>query len=50
MPLMLHDWVTWTQAPDREFTHVKRIADAARKVGYRLVTHVECLRNRDLWA
>lgn len=50
MPLMLHDWVTWTRAPDREFTHVKRIADAARKAGYRLVTHVDCLRNQALWA
>jgi peptidoglycan/xylan/chitin deacetylase (PgdA/CDA1 family) len=50
MPLMLHDWVTWTRAPDRELTHVKRIADAARKAGYRLVTHVDCLRNKDLWA
>jgi peptidoglycan/xylan/chitin deacetylase (PgdA/CDA1 family) len=50
MPLMLHDWVAWTHAPDRELTHVKRIADAARQAGYRLVTHVDCLRNEDLWA
>ena len=50
MPLMLHDWVAWTRAGDRELTHVKRIVDAARKAGYRLVTHVDCLRNKDLWA
>jgi peptidoglycan/xylan/chitin deacetylase (PgdA/CDA1 family) len=50
MPLMLHDWVAWTRAADRELTHVKRIVDAARKVGYTLVTHVDCLRNKDLWA
>ena len=50
MPLMLHDWVAWTRAPDRELTHVKRIVDAGHKVGYRLVPHVDCLRNEDLWA
>ena len=50
MPLMLHDWVAWTRAADRELTHVKRIVDAARKAGYRLVSHVDCLRNKDLWA
>ena len=50
MPLMLHDWVAWIHAADRELTHVKRIADAARKVGYKLVTHVDCLRNEDLWS
>jgi len=50
MPLMLHDWVAWTRAADRELTHVKRIVDAARKVGYTLVTHVDCLQNKDLWA
>ena len=50
MPLMLHDWVAWTAAEDRELTHVKKIADAARKAGYRLVTHVDCLRDKDLWA
>jgi len=50
MPLMLHDWVAWTRAADRELTHVKRIVDAARKAGYKLVTHVDCLRNKDLWA
>lgn len=50
MPLMLHDWVAWRHAPDRELTHVKRIADEARKVGYELVTHVDCLRNEALWA
>lgn len=50
MPVMLHDWVAWTRAADRELTHVKRIADAARQAGYELVTHVDCLRNEELWA
>jgi len=50
MPLMLHDWVAWNRAADRELTHVKRIVDAARESGYTLVTHVDCLRNQDLWA
>lgn len=50
MPLMLHDWVAWTRAADRELTHVKKIVDTARKEGYKLVTHIDCLRNKELWA
>ena len=50
MPLMLHDWVAWTRASDLELTHVKKIVDTARGLGYTLVTHIGCLRNRALWA
>ncbi|HDZ69076.1 MAG TPA: hypothetical protein ENH43_01500 [Phycisphaerales bacterium] len=50
MPLMLHDWVAWTRAPDKELTHVKTIVDLARKLGYELVTHIACLKNKALWA
>lgn len=44
MPLMLHDWVSWNYAPDKELTHVKNIADYARSQGYELVTHRECYK------
>ena len=50
MPLMMHDWVAWMHAPDQELTHVSKFADAARKLGYKLVTHIDCLRDRQLWA
>ena len=50
MPVMLHDWVAWSHAPDKELTHVIQIADQARSVGYRSVTHLECLEDSDLWS
>lgn len=50
MPLMMHDWVAWMHAPDQELTHVSKFADAARKLGYKLVTHIDCLRDKQLWA
>jgi peptidoglycan/xylan/chitin deacetylase (PgdA/CDA1 family) len=50
MPLMLHDWVAWNHAPDKALGHVQRIVERARALGYEMVTHVECLRNRsELW-
>ncbi|NLS75910.1 MAG: polysaccharide deacetylase family protein [Chloroflexi bacterium] len=49
MPVMLHDWVAWLHAGDQELTHVVRIADQARRLGYRLVTHLECLQDEALW-
>ena len=49
MPLMLHDWVAWLHAPDRELTHVIRIVEAARKLGYETVTHLACHENTSLW-
>lgn len=49
MPLMLHDWVAWNHAPDKELTHVKTIAEHARKKGYELVTHIACRRDKALW-
>lgn len=39
MPIMLHDWAAWTLTPDRELDHVKRFSEAARAVGFDLVTH-----------
>ena len=49
MPLMLHDWVAWNHAQDKELTHVKQIVEQARKSGYRLVTHAWCLQETSLW-
>jgi peptidoglycan/xylan/chitin deacetylase (PgdA/CDA1 family) len=34
LPIVLHDWVTWTRAPDQEFTHVLRLAEHARAHGF----------------
>ena len=50
MPLMLHDWCAWNFAEDKELSHVVTFADTARACGYRLVTHVECYRDGNLWA
>jgi hypothetical protein len=47
-PIILHDWNAWNNAPDRELGHVRGFAERARKLGYRLVTHVECLRDESL--
>ena len=49
LPAMLHDWVAWLHAPDRELTHVVRIADKARELGYELATHLRCLNDESLW-
>lgn len=49
MPLMLHDWVAWCRAPDQELTHVKAIAEQARKAGYELRTHAGCYQTASLW-
>jgi hypothetical protein len=50
MPLMLHDWVAWLKAGDQELSHVVKIVDHARSLGYELVTHLDCYNRRDLWA
>jgi len=49
MPLMLHDWVAWCHAPDRELTHVKRFAERSRERGFELATHVQCYDDGTLW-
>ena len=49
IPVMLHDWVAWMRAEDRELTHVRRIAEKGRKLEYRLVTHFDCYLEEDLW-
>ncbi len=49
MPLMLHDWVAWNPAPDKNLTHVAQIVDHARSKGYKLVTHEWCLQEESLW-
>jgi len=49
MPLMFHDWVAWQHAPDKELTHLKTFIDYARKQGYLLLTHSECLKRQYLW-
>jgi peptidoglycan/xylan/chitin deacetylase (PgdA/CDA1 family) len=49
MPLMLHDWVAWQHAPDKELSHVVKFTDHARELGYELVTHMECVKRKNLW-
>jgi len=49
MPVMFHDWVAWHRAPDKELTHVRRIAEAGRKQGYKLMTHYGCYQDKALW-
>lgn len=49
MPLVMHDWAAWNNAPDKELTHVKKIADYARRQGYTLATHLTCYQTRALW-
>lgn len=49
MPVMFHDWVAWQKAPDKELTHVRKIAETGRKLGYTLVTHMDCYNNKSLW-
>jgi peptidoglycan/xylan/chitin deacetylase (PgdA/CDA1 family) len=49
MPVMLHDWVAWAHMEDRELTHVVRLAERARELGYELRTHVQCLNDASLW-
>jgi peptidoglycan/xylan/chitin deacetylase (PgdA/CDA1 family) len=49
MPVMLHDWVAWNHMEDKDLTHVVRIADRARALGYELRTHRQCLDDDALW-
>jgi len=49
MPVMLHDWVAWQNAPDKELTHVRRIADTGRELGYILLSHIDCYNDKTLW-
>jgi hypothetical protein len=49
MPVMFHDWVAWQKAPDKELSHVRKIAETGRKLGYTLVTHMDCYHNKPLW-
>lgn len=48
-PVMLHDWVAWLHAEDQELSHVARIADKARALGYKMATHYQCLQDTALW-
>ena len=50
LSVMLHDWVAWRFAPDEELSHVRAIAAEARRLGYRPVTHRQCLDDRALWS
>ena len=49
MPVMFHDWVAWQKSPDKELSHVRKIAETGRELGYTLVTHIECYKNKPLW-
>ena len=50
MPVMFHDWVAWQHAPDRQLSHVRKIAEAGRTMGYRLLTHSHCYHDKPLWS
>jgi len=47
--VVLHDWVSWNHAPDKELTHVRRLADFARRKGFELKTHSACFEDKSLW-
>jgi len=47
--IVMHDWVAWNHAPDKELTHVRQIADEGRKCGYEIITHRQCYRLKALW-
>lgn len=49
MPLMLHDWVAWQHAPDKELAYVRKIVEYARNKGYHPMTHLDCYRMKGLW-
>lgn len=49
MPLMLHDWVAWQHAKDRDLSHVVELTDYAQLLGYELVTHIECYDRKEVW-
>lgn len=38
MPVICHDWVTWNHGPDRDFTHIRRLAEYAQERGFALST------------
>jgi len=49
LAVVMHDWVSWNYAPDKELTHVRQIADTARAHGYELRTHLACYEDKALW-
>jgi hypothetical protein len=49
MPLMLHDWVAWNHAADKDLTHVRIFAERARDCGFDLMTHAACVDVPGLW-
>lgn len=49
MSIVMHDWCAWKSADDQKLTHVRRIADVARKHNYTIVTPFNCLKNQALW-
>lgn len=49
MPLMLHDWVAWQHASDKELNYVLKFTDYARELGYELLTHIYFYKRKDLW-
>ena len=48
-PVMLHDWLAWNHAPDKELGHVRLFAARGRELGFRLATHYECHQEAALW-
>ena len=48
--IVLHDWVTWNHAPDKQFSHIRRIVEHARKRGFDLATHSDCYKDKTLWS
>jgi peptidoglycan/xylan/chitin deacetylase (PgdA/CDA1 family) len=50
MPLMFHDDTVFIDVDDKELDIVRLVADAGRKAGFELVTHLESYRRKSLWA
>lgn len=48
--VVLHDWISWCHASDKELSHVGRLADFARGKGFTLKTHSQCHAEKSLWA
>ncbi|HEY5551449.1 MAG TPA: polysaccharide deacetylase family protein [Opitutaceae bacterium] len=50
IPLMFHDDTVWIDVNDKDLAIVRLVADAGRKAGFELVTHIEAYRRTSLWS
>jgi peptidoglycan/xylan/chitin deacetylase (PgdA/CDA1 family) len=49
MPIVLHDWVTWTCNNSGKFDHVLKIVERARVMGFELLNVMGCYEKPELW-